>query len=86
MHMPKCTTSVFSNQHTALGVNPATRNDNCVVSARDLRRFVTAAAAAGWIKALKAAELEFGDSEELVTKLEELIEAAPEAEDDSESD
>jgi hypothetical protein len=46
----------------------------------------TAAAAAveGWIKAFKEAELEFGDSEELVAKLEELIEAAPEAEEDSE--
>jgi hypothetical protein len=43
-----------------------------------------AAACAGWIKAFKEAELEFGDSDELVSKLEELIEAAPEAEEDSE--
>jgi hypothetical protein len=43
-----------------------------------------AAAVEGWIKAFKEAELKFGDSEELVAKLEELIEAAPEAEEDSE--
>jgi len=40
--------------------------------------------AAGWVRAFTRAELEFGDSEELLTKLDELIEAAPEAEDSDE--
>jgi hypothetical protein len=40
---------------------------------------------AGWIKSITAAELEFGDSEELMTKLDELIEAAPEPDSDEES-
>lgn len=40
----------------------------------------------GWIKAITAAELEFGDSEELLTKLDELIEAAPEPDSDSEEE
>jgi hypothetical protein len=48
---------------------------------------VVAAAAVDWIKAFAAAELGFGDSDELLVKLDELIEAAPEADDDdSDSD
>ena len=41
---------------------------------------------AGWTAAITDTGLEFGDTEELFSQLEELIAAAPEADDDSDED
>lgn len=41
---------------------------------------------AAWVAALEKVGLEFGDVDELMSKMDELIEAAPEADDDDEDD